>query len=158
MADRILGMGDVVSLVERAQEQFDEEEARKLKKKLIKDQFNFNDFRDQIAQVKKMGNLKDLASMIPGMGKALRDIDIPDDAFKQTEAIIDSMTPFERENPESINASRRERIAKGSGTSVMEVNKLLKQFEQTRKMMKTVAGGGLQKQMRNMKRGGGRRR
>ena len=158
MADRILGMGDVVSLVERAQEQFDEEEARKLKKKLIKDQFNFNDFRDQIAQVKKMGTLKDLASMIPGMGKALRDIDIPDDAFKQTEAIIDSMTPFERENPESINASRRERIAKGSGTSVMEVNKLLKQFEQTRKMMKTVAGGGLQKQMRNMKRGGGRRR
>ncbi|MBO7312305.1 MAG: signal recognition particle protein [Alistipes sp.] len=158
MADRILGMGDVVSLVERAQEQFDEEEARKLKKKLIKDQFNFNDFRDQIAQVKKMGNLKDLASMIPGMGKALRDIDIPDDAFKQTEAIIDSMTPFERENPESINASRRERIAKGSGTSVIEVNKLLKQFEQTRKMMKTVAGGGLQKQMRNMKRGGGRRR
>ena len=158
MADRILGMGDVVSLVERAQEQFDEEEARKLKKKLIKDQFNFNDFRDQIAQVKKMGNLKDLASMIPGMGKALRDIDTPDEAFKQTEAIIDSMTPFERENPESINASRRERIAKGSGTSVMEVNKLLKQFEQTRKMMKTVAGGGLQKQMRNTKRGGGRRR
>ena len=158
MADRILGMGDVVSLVERAQEQFDEEEARKLKKKLIKDQFNFNDFRDQIAQIKKMGNLKDLASMIPGMGKVLRDVDIPDDAFKQTEAIIDSMTPAERENPEIINASRRERIAKGSGTSVMEVNKLLKQFDQTRKMMKTVAGGGLQKQMRNMKRGGGRRR
>ena len=158
MADRILGMGDVVSLVERAQEQFDEEEARKLKKKLIKDQFNFNDFRDQIAQIKKMGNLKDLASMIPGMGKVLRDVDIPDDAFKHTEAIIDSMTPAERENPEIINASRRERIAKGSGTSVMEVNKLLKQFDQTRKMMKTVAGGGLQKQMRNMKRGGGRRR
>ena len=158
MADRILGMGDVVSLVERAQEQFDEEEARKLKKKLIKDQFNFNDFRDQIAQIKKKGNLKDLASMIPGMGKVLRDVDIPDDAFKQTEAIIDSMTPAERENPEIINASRRERIAKGSGTSVMEVNKLLKQFDQTRKMMKTVAGGGLQKQMRNMKRGGGRRR
>ena len=158
MADRILGMGDVVSLVERAQEQFDEEEARKLKKKLIKDQFNFNDFRDQIAQIKKMGNLKDLASMIPGMGKVLRDVDIPEDAFKHTEAIIDSMTPAERENPEIINASRRERIAKGSGTSVMEVNKLLKQFDQTRKMMKTVAGGGLQKQMRNMKRGGGRRR
>ncbi|MBR4028079.1 MAG: signal recognition particle protein [Alistipes sp.] len=158
MADRILGMGDVVSLVERAQEQFDEEEARKLKKKLIKNQFNFNDFRDQIAQIKKMGNLKDLASMIPGMGKVLRDVDIPDDAFKQTEAIIDSMTPYERENPEIINASRRERIAKGSGTSVMEVNKLLKQFDQTRKMMKTVAGGGLQKQMKNMKRGGGRRR
>ena len=158
MADRILGMGDVVSLVERAQEQFDEEEARKLKKKLIKNQFNFNDFRDQIAQIKKMGNLKDLASMIPGMGKVLRDVDIPDDAFKQTEAIIDSMTPYERENPEIINASRRERIAKGSGTSVMEVNKLLKQFDQTRKMMKTVAGGGLQKQMKNKKRGGGRRR
>ena len=158
MADRILGMGDVVSLVERAQEQFDEEEARKLKKKLIKDQFNFNDFRDQIAQIKKMGNLKDLASMIPGMGKALRDIDIPDDAFKHTEAIIDSMTPYERENPEAINASRRERIAKGSGTSVMEVNKLLKQFDQTRKMMKSVAGGGLQRQMKHMKRGGGRRR
>ena len=158
MADRILGMGDVVSLVERAQEQFDEEQARKLKKKLIKNQFNFNDFRDQINQIKKMGNLKDLASMIPGMGKVLRDVDIPDDAFKQTEAIIDSMTPYERENPEIINASRRERIAKGSGTSVMEVNKLLKQFDQTRKMMKTVAGGGLQKQMKNMKRGGGRRR
>ena len=158
MADRILGMGDVVSLVERAQEQFDEEQARKLKKKLIKNQFNFNDFRDQIAQIKKMGNLKDLASMIPGMGKALKDIDIPDDAFKQTEAIIDSMTPTERENPEIINASRRERIARGSGTTVAEVNKLLKQFDQTRKMMKTVAGGGLQKQMMQMKRGGGRRR
>ena len=158
MADRILGMGDVVSLVERAQEQFDEEEARKLKKKLIKDQFNFNDFRDQIAQIKKMGNLKDLASMIPGMGKVLKDIDIPDNAFKQTEAIIDSMTPAERENPEIINASRRERIARGSGTTVAEVNKLLKQFDQTRKMMKTVAGGGLQKQMMHMKRGGGRRR
>ena len=158
MADRILGMGDVVSLVERAQEQFDEEEARKLKKKLIKNQFNFNDFRDQINQVKKMGNLKDLASMIPGMGKVLKDIDIPDDAFKQTEAIIDSMTPAEREKPEIINARRRERIARGSGTTVADVNRLLKQFEQTRKMMKTVAGGGLQKQMMNMKRGGYRRR
>ena len=147
MADRILGMGDVVSLVERAQEQFDEEEARKLKKKLIKDQFNFNDFRDQIAQIKKMGNLKDLASMIPGMGKVLRDVDIPDDAFKQTEAIIDSMTPAERENPEIINASRRERIAKGSGTSVMEVNKLLKQFDQTRKMMKMMTGSKMGKMM-----------
>ena len=157
MADRILGMGDVVSLVERAQEQFDEEQARKLKKKLIKDQFNFNDFRDQIAQIKKMGNLKDLASMIPGMGKALKDIDIPDDAFKQTEAIIDSMTPAERENPEIINTSRKERIARGSGTSVVEVNKLLKQFEQTRKMMKSVAGGALQKQMKHMQRGGRRR-
>ena len=158
MADRILGMGDVVSLVERAQEQFDEEQARKLKKKLIKDQFNFNDFREQIAQIKKMGNLKDLASMIPGMGKALKDVDIPDDAFKQTEAIIDSMTPEERERPEIINARRRERIARGSGTTLADVNRLLKQFEQTRKMMKTVAGGGLQKQMMQMRRGGHRRR
>ena len=158
MADRILGMGDVVSLVERAQEQFDEEEARRLKKKLIKDQFNFNDFRDQINQIKKMGNLKDLASMIPGMGKVLKDIDIPDDAFKQTEAIIDSMTPAERERPEIINPSRRERIAKGSGTTVADVNRLLKQFEQTRKMMKTVASGNLQQRMQQMQRGGKRRR
>ena len=158
MADRILGMGDVVSLVERAQEQFDEEEARKLKKKLMKDQFNFNDFRDQINQVKKMGNLKDLASMIPGVGKALKDIDIPDDAFKQTEAIIDSMTPAERERPEIINPSRRERIAKGSGTTVADVNRLLKQFEQTRKMMKTVASGNLQQRMQQMQRAGKRRR
>jgi signal recognition particle subunit SRP54 len=157
MADRILGMGDVVSLVERAQEQFDEEQARKLKKKLIKDLFNFNDFRDQIAQIKKMGNLKDLASMIPGMGKALKDVEIPDNAFKQTEAIIDSMTPAERETPEIINNSRKERIARGSGTSVAEVNKLLKQFDQTRKMMKSVAGGALQKQMKHMQRGGRRR-
>lgn len=147
MADRILGMGDVVSLVERAQEQFDEEQARKLKKKLIKNQFNFNDFRDQIAQIKKMGNLKDLASMIPGMGKALKNVDIPDDAFKQTEAIIDSMTPAERENPDIINARRRERIAKGSGTTVQDVNRLLKQFDDTRKMMKTVAGGKLKMPM-----------
>ena len=158
MADRILGMGDVVSLVERAQEQFDEEEARKLKKKLIKNQFNFNDFRDQINQIKKMGNLKDLASMIPGMGKMLKNVDIPDDAFKQTEAIIDSMTPAERENPEIINARRRERIAKGSGTTRAEVNRLLKQFEDTRKMMRTVAGGGLQQRMQQMQRGGMRRR
>ena len=158
MADRILGMGDVVSLVERAQEQFDEKEARRLKKKLIKDQFNFNDFRDQINQVKKMGNLKDLASMIPGMGKVLKDIDIPDDAFKQTEAIIDSMTPAERERPEIINPSRRERIAKGSGTTVADVNRLLKQFEQTRKMMKTVASGNLQQRMQQMQRAGKRRR
>ena len=143
MADRILGMGDVVSLVERAQEQFDEEQARRLKKKLIKNQFNFNDFREQIAQIKKMGNLKDLASMIPGMGKALKNVDIPEDAFKQTEAIIDSMTPAERENPEIINARRRERIAKGSGTTIRDVNRLMKQFEDTRKMMKTVAGGKL---------------
>ena len=159
MADRILGMGDVVSLVERAQEQFDEAEARKLKKKLIKNQFNFNDFRDQINQIKKMGNLKDLASMIPGMGKMLQNVDIPDDAFKHTEAIIDSMTPAERENPEIINAKRRERIAKGSGTTLAEVNRLLKQFEDTRKVMKTVAGGNFQQQMmRGGMRGGMRRR
>ena len=143
MADRILGMGDVVSLVERAQEQFDEEQARRLKKKLVKDQFNFNDFIAQIQQIKKMGNLKDLASMIPGMGKMLKNVDIPDDVFKQTEAIISSMTPAEREHPEIINARRRERIAKGSGTTVADVNRLMKQFEDTRKMMKAVAGGGM---------------
>ena len=158
MADRILGMGDVVSRVERAQEQFDEEQARKLKKKLIKNQFNFNDFRDQINQIKKMGNLKDIASMIPGMGKMLKNVDIPDDAFKQTEAIIDSMTPAERENPEIINARRRERIAKGSGTTMADVNRLLKQFEDTRKMMKQVAGGNFQQRMQQMQRGGMRRR
>ena len=151
MADRILGMGDVVSLVERAQEQFDEEQARKLKKKLIKNQFNFNDFRDQIAQIKKMGNLKDLASMIPGMGKMLKDVEIPDDAFKQTEAIINSMTPAERENPEIINHRRRERIAKGSGTTIADVNRLMKQFEDTRKMMKSVANGGFKQQMQQMR-------
>ncbi len=145
MADRILGMGDIVSLVERAQEQFDEEEARKLKKKLIKDQFNFNDFLTQIAQIKKMGNLKDVASMIPGVGKALKDVEIGDDAFKQTESIIYSMTPLERENPAVINASRKQRIATGSGTTLQAVNSLLKQFDQTRKMMKAVAGGGLPK-------------
>jgi signal recognition particle subunit SRP54 len=145
MADRILGMGDVVSLVERAQEQFDEEEARRLKKKLVKDQFNFNDFLTQINQIKKMGNLKDLASMIPGMGKALKDVEISDDVFKQTEAIIGSMTPAEREHPEILNAKRRERIAKGSGTTLADVNRLLKQFDQTRKMMKMVAGGGKMK-------------
>ncbi len=145
MADRILGMGDVVSLVERAQEQYDEESARKLKKKIFQDTFNFNDFLSQIEQIKKMGNLKDLAGMIPGMGKMMKDVEIPDNAFKQTEAIIGSMTPAEREKPEIINAKRRERIAKGSGTSVGEVNKLLKQFEETRKMMKMVAGGGKMK-------------
>ncbi len=145
MADRILGMGDVVSLVERAQEQYDEEEARRLKKKLVKDQFNFNDFMSQIAQIKKMGNLKELASMIPGMGKALKNVEISDDVFKQTEAIINSMTPAEREHPEIINAKRRERLAKGSGTTLAEVNRLMKQFEDTRKMMKMVAGGGLKK-------------
>ncbi len=139
MADRILGMGDIVSFVERAQEQYDEEDARRLKKKIVKNQFNFNDFLDQIGQIKKMGNMKDLMGMIPGVGKALRDVEIPDDMFKQTEAIIHSMTPEERENPEIINPSRKARIARGSGTSLPEVNKLLKQFDQTRKMMKSVA-------------------
>ena len=141
MADRILGMGDIVSLVERAQEQFDEDEARKLKKKLIKNQFDFNDFLSQIAQIKKMGNLKDLASMIPGVGKALKNVEISDDVFKQTEAIIHSMTPDERSMPSIINGSRKQRIAAGSGTTLQEVNRLLKQFDDTRKMMKSVAGG-----------------
>ena len=141
MADRILGMGDVVSLVERAQEQFDEEEARKLKKKIVKNQFDFNDFLSQIAQIKKMGNLKELASMIPGMGKMLKGIEFDDNDFKQTEANIGSMTPEERERPEIINARRRERIAKGSGTTMADVNRLLKQFEDMRKMMKMAAGG-----------------
>lgn len=144
MADRILGMGDVVSLVERAQEQYDETAARQLKKKIVKNQFNFNDFIAQINQIKKMGNLKDIASMIPGMGKMLKNVEIGDDAFKQTEAIIGSMTPLERERPEIINARRRERIAKGSGTTMADVNRLLKQFEDTRKMMKMAAGGKLQ--------------
>jgi signal recognition particle subunit SRP54 len=138
MADRILGMGDIVSLVERAQEQFDEEEAKKLQKKIAKNQFDFNDFLKQIHQIKKMGNLKDLASMIPGVGKAMKDIDIDDDAFKSIEAIIYSMTPTERVNPAILNGSRRQRIAKGSGTTVQEVNRLLKQFEDTRKMMRMV--------------------
>ena len=139
MSDRILGMGDIVSFVERAQEQYDEEDARRLKKKIVKNQFDFNDFLDQIAQIKKMGNMKDLMGMIPGVGKAIRDIEISDDMFKQTEAIIHSMTPAERSNPEIINPSRKERIAKGSGTTLAEVNKLLKQFDQTRKVMKSVA-------------------
>ena len=151
MADRILGMGDIVSLVERAQEQYDEQEARRLKKKLVRDQFNFNDFLSQIAQIKKMGNLKDLASMIPGVGKALKNVEISDDVFKQTEAIIQSMTPAERENPSILNGSRKQRIAAGSGTTIQEVNRLLKQFEDTRKMMKTVAGG-MPKMMRHGKR------
>jgi signal recognition particle subunit SRP54 len=138
MADRILGMGDIVSLVERAQDQYNEEEARKLQKKIAKNQFDFNDFLSQIHQIKKMGNIKDLASMIPGVGKAIKDIDIDDNAFKGVEAIIHSMTPKERENPQLLNGSRRERIAKGSGTSIQEVNKLLKQFEETRKMMQMV--------------------
>ena len=147
MADRILGMGDVVSLVERAQQQFDEEEARRLEKKIKKNKFDFNDFLGQIQQVKKMGNVKDLAAMIPGVGKAIKDIDIPDDPFKNIEAIIGSMTPKERQNPDIINQSRRMRIAKGSGTNIQEVNKLIKQFDQTRKMMKMVTGMGSSKMM-----------
>ncbi|MFA5972898.1 MAG: signal recognition particle protein [Lentimicrobiaceae bacterium] len=155
MADRILGMGDIVSLVERAQEQYDEESARKLQKKLAKDQFNFNDFIDQIRQIKKMGNVKDLMSMIPGMGKAIKDIDIDENAFKGIEAIIQSMTPLERENPSVINGSRRKRIAQGSGNEIHEVNRLIKQFDDTRKMMKMLTTGGAQKmaqQMKNAKR------
>ena len=150
MADRILGMGDIVSLVERAQEQFDEEEAKRLQKKIQKNQFDFNDFLGQIQQIKKMGNIKDLASMIPGVGKAIKDIDIDDDAFKGIEAIIYSMTPKERTNPEILNGSRRQRIAKGSGTSLQEVNRLIKQFDQTRKMMKMVTGGNMAKMMGKM--------
>ena len=150
MADRILGMGDIVSLVEKAQEQYDEEEARRLQKKIAKNQFDFNDFMAQIQQIKKMGNLKDLASMIPGVGKAIKDIDIDDNAFKGIEAIIQSMTPRERTNPEILNSSRRQRIAKGSGVSIQEVNRLIKQFDQTRKMMKMVTGSKMGKMMANM--------
>ena len=151
MADRILGMGDVVSLVERAQEQFDEEEAKRLQKKIQKNQFDFNDFMKQIQQIKKMGNLKDLASMIPGVGKAIKDVDIDDNAFKGIEAIINSMTPKERTNPECLNSSRRQRIAKGSGTSIQEVNRLIKQFDQTRKMMKMVTGSSMAGKMGMMR-------
>ena len=151
MADRILGMGDVVSLVERAQEQFDEEEARRLQKKIQKNQFDFNDFMNQIQQIKKMGNLKDLAAMIPGVGKAIRDVEIDDNAFKGIEAIIQSMTPKERTNPELLNTSRRQRIAKGSGTSIQEVNRLIKQFDQTRKMMKMMTGSKMAGMMGRMK-------
>lgn len=151
MADRILGMGDVVSLVERAQEQFDEEEARRLQKKIQKNQFDFNDFMNQIQQIKKMGNIKDLAAMIPGVGKAIRDVDIDDNAFKGIEAIIQSMTPKERTNPELLNTSRRQRIAKGSGTSIQEVNRLIKQFDQTRKMMKMITGSKMAGMMGRMK-------
>ena len=150
MADRILGMGDVVSLVERAQEQFDEEEAKKLQKKIMKNKFDFNDFYNQIQQIKKMGNLKDLAGMIPGVGKAIKDVDIDDDAFKSIEAIIQSMTPKERTNPEILNTSRRQRIAKGSGTNIQDVNRLIKQFDQTRKMMKMVTGAGMKGMMKGM--------
>ena len=142
MADRILGMGDVVSLVERAQQQFDEEEAKRLEKKIRKNKFDFDDFMGQIQQIKKMGNIKDLASMIPGMGKALKDVDIDDNAFKGIEAIINSMTPKERANPDIINQSRKLRIAKGSGTKIEEVNRLMKQFDQTRKVMRMVTGAG----------------
>ena len=152
IADRILGMGDVVSFVEKAQEQFDEEEARKLHKKLAHDQFTITDFYQQIQQIKKMGNIKDLASMIPGMGKMLKDVDIDNSSFKSIEAIIQSMTVQERENPTIINGSRRRRIAAGSGTSIEEVNRLLKQFEQTRKMMKTVAGAPAAKLMKKKRR------
>ncbi len=158
MADRILGMGDIVSLVEKAQEQFDEEEARRLQQKLAKDQFNFNDFLKQIQQIKKMGNLKDVASLIPGMGKALKNIDFEDDAFKHIEAIIHSMTPQERENPSLLNGSRRKRIAEGSGTNIQEVNRLLKQFTETSKMMKMVAQGkNVQRMMAGMQAQRGRR-
>ena len=151
MADRILGMGDIVSLVERAQEQYDEEEAKRLQKKIQKNQFDFIDFLTQIHQIKKMGNLKELASMIPGVGKAIKDIDIDDNAFKSIEAIIYSMTPEERTHPEILNGTRRTRIAKGSGTSIQEVNRLLKQFDQTRKMMKMVTGSKMAGMMQKMK-------
>jgi signal recognition particle subunit SRP54 len=155
MADRILGMGDIVSLVEKAQEQYDQEEARKLSKKIAKNQFDFNDFLSQIGQIKKMGNIKDLAGMIPGMGKMLKKVDIDDDAFKGIEAIIQSMTPEERENPKLINGSRRKRIAKGSGNDIQEVNRLIKQFSETKKMMKMMKNGkgmaGLMNKMPGMK-------
>ena len=151
MADRILGMGDIVSLVERAQEEFDEEEARRLQRKIQKNKFDFNDFLNQIEQIKKMGNLKELASMIPGVGKAIKDVDVDDNAFNGIEAIIRSMTPKERTNPEILNTSRRMRIAKGSGTSIQEVNKLIKQFDQTRKVMKMVTGNSMASMMGRMK-------
>jgi signal recognition particle subunit SRP54 len=151
MADRILGMGDVVSLVERAQEQYDEEEARKIQKKIAKNQFGFDDFLKQIQQIKKMGNMKDLVGMIPGVSKAMKDVDIDDDAFKSIECIIHSMTPSERSTPTIINASRKKRIASGSGTSVQEVNQLMKQFDQMSKMMKMMQGGGGKRMMQMMK-------
>lgn len=151
MADRILGMGDIVSLVEKAQEQFNEEEAKKLQRKIAKNQFNFNDFLSQIQQIKKMGNMKDLVGMIPGMGKAMKDVEIDDDAFKGIEAIIKSMTPLEREDPSVMNGSRRKRIAEGSGTSIQEVNQLMKQFEEMRKMMKMMTGAGAKNAMKMMK-------
>ena len=151
VADRILGMGDVVSLVEKAQEQFDEKQARELHKKIARNQFTINDFYEQLQQVQKMGSAKDLMSMLPGMDKALKDVDIPEDAFKPTEAIIQSMTPYEKEHPECINGSRRQRIARGSGTSLADVNKLLKQFEQTRKMMKMAMDGSLRQRLKGFR-------
>ena len=151
VADRILGMGDVVSLVEKAQEQFDEKQARELHKKIARNQFTINDFYDQLKQVQKMGSAKDLMGMLPGMDKALKDVDIPEDAFKPTEAIIQSMTPYEKEHPECINGSRRQRIAKGSGTSLADVNKLLKQFDQTRKMMKMAMDGSLRQRLKGFR-------
>ena len=150
MADRILGMGDIISLVERAQEQYDEAEARKLQRKIQKNQFDFNDFLAQLQQIKKMGNIKDLAAMIPGVGKAIKDVDVDDSALLGVEAIILSMTPYERRHPEVLNASRKARIAKGSGKTVQDVNRLLKQFDQTRKMMKMVSGNGLRQMMSRM--------
>ena len=153
MADRILGMGDIVSLVERAQEQFDEAEAKKLEAKIRKNKFDFSDFYNQIQQIKKMGNLKDLASMIPGVGKALKDVDIDDNAFKSIEAIIQSMTPYEREHPECLNTSRRHRIAKGAGVDLQQVNRLIKQFDQTRKMMKMVTDKSKMQQLASMMKG-----
>lgn len=151
MADRILGMGDIVSFVEKAQEQYDEEKARNIQKKIAKDQFNFNDFVDQIQQIKKMGSVKNMMNMIPGLGKAMQNVDIDDNAFKKMEAIVSSMTPYERENPSAINGSRRKRIANGSGTNIQEVNKLLKNFEETRKAMKTVVTGKVNNIMRSFK-------
>ncbi len=153
MADRILGMGDVISLVERAQEQFDEKEARKISKKIAQNKFGFDDFLDQIQQIKKMGNMKDLMGMIPGMGKAMKNIDIDDDAFKHIEAIIHSMTPYERKNPEVINGSRKKRISKGCGQNITEINKLMKQFEDMRKMMKMMQNPGGKRNMMNMMKG-----
>ncbi len=156
MSDRILGMGDVVTLVEKAQEQYNEEEARKLSKKIAQNKFDFNDFIGQLQQIKKMGNVKDLVGMIPGIGKAMKDVDINDDAFKHIEAIIQSMTPKEREQPELINGKRRERLAKGAGRPIQEVNKLMKQFEETRKMMRMMQDkGAMMKMMRNMPKMGG---
>jgi len=152
IADRILGMGDVVSLVEKAQEQYDEEEARRLHKKMVKNQFNLDDFYQQIQQIKKMGNIKDLASMLPGVGKAIKDVDIDNSSFKGVEAIILSMTPYERENPSLLNGSRRKRVAAGSGTSLEEVNRLLKQFEGTRKMMKNFSSNATSQRIIKKKR------